>query len=87
MFIFSRAAQLRRGVGGSGSHGGGGRGGRPVIVKAEESGRSVGVDRIQIENGSQRHRVVTPPHVYKGKKRRGEKGKEKRPTISMGYDW
>lgn len=56
-----------------------------MVVKAEESGCSVGVDRIQIENGSQRHRVVTPPHVYKGKKkgRGGEKGEEKRPTI----DW
>lgn len=57
-------------------------------MKAEESSRSVGVDRIQIENGSQQHRVVTPPHVYKGKKEKGEEGgRKKRPTISVGYDW
>lgn len=48
-----------------------------MIVEAEESGCSVGVDGIQIEDGSQRQRVVTPPHVYYREEWKGVKEKGK----------
>lgn len=92
MSVLSRAAGGRIGSGGGGGRGGGaGRRRRRVVVKAEESGCSVGVDRIQIEDGSQRQRVVTAPHAGR-EKRTGRRGGGARPRTGgpvflSGWRW